>query len=169
MTSDNPATPLSDLPIFSTVLTPHRSLGPRGFLIFMTVLSMLSFTAGAIFWAIGAWPVFGFMGLDVALVYVAFRLNYRAARACQAIEVTRDSLTVRKVAADGRAAEASFNPYWARLEIDRKPEIGIVRMCIASHGRRLDIAEFLALPEREPFARALNAALAEARAAPTVG
>jgi uncharacterized membrane protein len=106
------------------------------------------------------------MGLDVALVYVAFRLNYRSARASEAIAVTREALTIRKVAADGRSAEASFNPYWARLEIDRKPEIGIVRMCIASHGRRLDIAEFLALPEREPFARALSAALTQARTAP---
>jgi uncharacterized membrane protein len=166
MTADNPAASPDDPPIFAMVLTPHRSLGPRGFLIFMAVFASLSFTAGAVFWAIGAWPVIGFMGLDVALVYVAFRLNYRSARASEAIAVTREALTIRKVAADGRSAEASFNPYWARLEIDRKPEIGIVRMCIASHGRRLDIAEFLALPEREPFARALSAALTQARTAP---
>jgi uncharacterized membrane protein len=169
MTADNPA-PTAALaeepPIFSTVLAPYRSLSPRGFLILMAAFGALSFTAGSIFWAIGAWPVIGFMGLDIALVYLAFRLNYRAGRVCELIEVTRETLTVRKVDADGRAAEARFNPYWARLLVDRKPELGIIRMSITSHGKRLDIGEFLPLPQREPLARALAGALAEARATP---
>ena len=33
-----------------------------------------------VFLLAGAWPVFGFFGLDVLLVYWAFRLNYRRAR-----------------------------------------------------------------------------------------
>jgi len=70
-----------DPEIFSAIITPHRSLGPRGFLIFMLCLGGLSFIAGVIFVSLGAWPVFGFFGLDVLLVYFAFRANYRSARA----------------------------------------------------------------------------------------
>ena len=33
----------------------------------------------------GAWPVFGFFGLDVLLIYWAFRLNFRAPRATEDI------------------------------------------------------------------------------------
>ena len=56
-------------PIFSAVLTPHRSLSPAGFLLFMLVLGGISFTTGMVFLLAGAWPVFGFFGLDVLLVY----------------------------------------------------------------------------------------------------
>ena len=55
------------------MLTPHRSLSPTGFLIFMAVLGGISFVTGMVFLLAGAWPVFGFLGLDVLLVYWAFR------------------------------------------------------------------------------------------------
>ena len=53
-----------DPKIFSALLTPHRSLGPTGFLILMACLGGLSFVSGIIFVSLGAWPVFGFFGLD---------------------------------------------------------------------------------------------------------
>ena len=62
------------------VLAPHRSLPPAGFLIVMLAFGGLSFVAGILFVLHGAWPVTGFFGLDVGLVYLAFRINYRSAR-----------------------------------------------------------------------------------------
>jgi uncharacterized membrane protein len=156
----------SEPPIFTTVLTPHRSLGRRGFLIVMTVAALMSSATGFTFWRLGAWPVPGFMGLDVAALYLAFRLSYRQARAAEEISVTRSWLTVRRVAADGRSAATGLNPYWARLEIDRHPEFGIVRMAIAWQNHRLAIGNFLGPQEREALARELSAALAAARSAP---
>jgi uncharacterized membrane protein len=126
----------------------------------------VSFTAGIAFWLIGAWPVVGFFGLDVLLIQQAFRLNYRAARAFEEVTVTRESLTVRKVSASGRVEEFGFNPYWARLEIDRRPDRLISRLRIASHGRRLDIGRFLGPNERESFSSAFSAALGKVRTVP---
>ncbi len=88
-------------PIFTAVLTPHRSLTPRGLAIVMGAIGVCSFITGTIFYVAGAWPVMGFMGLDVALIYVAFRLNNRQARAFEEISMTREALTVRKVSAAG--------------------------------------------------------------------
>ncbi|HXW48721.1 MAG TPA: DUF2244 domain-containing protein, partial [Xanthobacteraceae bacterium] len=51
-----------DPKIFSAVITPHRSLGPTGFLIFMLCLGGLSFFSGVVFVSLGAWPVCGFFG-----------------------------------------------------------------------------------------------------------
>ena len=68
----------------------------------------------------------------------------------------------------GRTSETGFHPFWARLEVDRHPEIGVTGLRIASHGRRLAIARFLGPQERESFATAFGAALAEARSAPAV-
>ena len=157
---------LDDAPIFAAVLTPHRSLGRRGFITVMSVLSVLSLIVGLIFWSIGAWPIPGFLGLDVVLVYAAFRLSYRQASATEEIRLTRSVLTVRRVSADGRSAETGLNPYWARLEIDRHPEFGVLGLAIAWQGYRLAIGRFLGPKEREKFAREFGAALALARATP---
>lgn len=162
MTSGNP----TDTPIFSAVLRPHRSLSPRGFMLVMLALVSCSFTAGLAFWAMGAWPVVGFMGLDIFLVQLAFRLNYRQARAFEEIAVFRDRLTIARTTARGETTASEFNPYWARLEVERHPEAGVTRLTIASHGKRLEVAGFLGPWERESFAAALAAALAEARALP---
>jgi uncharacterized membrane protein len=167
MTSGNVALPPAEAPIFAARLTPYRSLSPAGFNLLMMAIVAVTFAAGLAFWLIGAWPVVGFFGLDIVLIQLAFRLNYRAARAFEEIEVTRAALTVRKVTASGRSREFGFNPYWARLEIDRRHDRLISRLRIASHGKRLDIGSFLGPNERESFATAFSAALAEVRTAPT--
>jgi uncharacterized membrane protein len=161
MTSDNeqPREPT----IFSAVLTPHRSLGPTGFLILMSVFGGASFVTGMVFVMLGAWPVFGFLGLDVLLVYLAFRINYRAAKAYEEVRVTSSELTVRKVNRLGFAREWSANPLWVRLQQDVHEEFGVERLFLIFRGRRLAIAGFLSQEEKQSFAQALSQALFEAK------
>jgi uncharacterized membrane protein len=153
--------------LFSAVLTPHRSLGAVGFIVLMSLLSAVSFAAGIVFYLIGAWPVVGFLGLDVLLVYLAFRANYRAATAYEAVTMTPSELCVRKVSHHGAIAEWKLNPVWVRLDRQTHEEFGIERLFLVSHGRRLPIAGFLGPREKEAFALALSAALGEARRGPT--
>jgi len=155
--------------IFSAVITPHRSLTPRGFLVLMLCLGGLSFASGVLFVSIGAWPVVGFFGLDVLLVYVAFRANFRAARAYEEVTVTPSELTVRKVSHRGGVREFTLNPLWVRLERIVHQEFGIERLFLVSHGRRLAIAGALNPDEKASFASALTSALGEARRGPTRG
>ena len=159
--------PYREPPIFSVVLTPQRSLGPTGFLIFMLVLGALSFVTGMVFFVAGAWPVLGFCGLDVLLVYWAFRVNYRGARAYEEVTITPSELTVRKVSHHGRVREWTLNPLWVRLHRDVHAEFGIERLFLVSRGRRLPLAGFLSPPEKESFADALAAAIGEAKRGPT--
>jgi uncharacterized membrane protein len=153
--------------IFSAVLTPHRSLSPTGFLLFMLVLGGVSFATGMVFLLAGAWPVLGFFGLDVLLVYWAFRLNYRSARAYEEVTVTASELKVRQVSHHGRVSEWTLNPVWVQLDRVVHAEFGIERLFLVSHGRRLPIAGFLGAQEKESFALALSAALGEAKRGPT--
>jgi uncharacterized membrane protein len=147
---------------FSAVLTPHRSLGPKGFMVLMAAVCLVSFGTGLFFYLLGAWPVIGFMGLDVALIYAAFRLNFRALRRYETVDLTHDALTVTRVAPSGQSQSWSFNPYWVRLSV--KPRIGrSSELSIASHGQRLVFASFLTDEEREDFASALSSALSAAR------
>jgi uncharacterized membrane protein len=145
---------------------PHRSLRPRGFAMLMAVMAVMSSLTGIVFWRLGAWPVPGFMGLDVAALYVAFRLSYRQGQVAEEIRMTRSLLTVRRTAPDGRSASAGLNPYWARLEIDRHPEFGILRMAIAWQNHRLAVGSLIGPKERERFASEFTAALRLARAVP---
>src|ERR1700693_347010 len=161
MTADN-AFAGAESPLFKAVLTPYRSLSPAGFNAVMAVFVLGSFTIGLAFWLLGAWPVVGFCGLDIALLQLAFRLNYRSARMAEEIRLTRELLSVKKITASGFAVETGFNPYWARLEVDRHPAIGVTAVRIASHGRRPGIAPFLRRCAREASAAALAAALAKA-------
>lgn len=165
MTSDNAA--LTEPTLFSAVITPHRSLSRTGFRNLMLVLGGLSFGTGMYFLLKGAWPVFGFCGLEVLLVYVAFRISYRRARAYEQVTVTPSELTVRKVTHHGRMREWTLNPLWVRLDRVVHSEFGIERLFLVSHGRRLGIAGFLGPDEKATFASALNAALGEARRGPT--
>jgi uncharacterized membrane protein len=153
--------------IFSAVLTPHRSLSRNGFVILMLVMGVASFATGIAFLLAGAWPVFGFCGLDVLLVFLAFRLSYRYARAYEQVTVTPSELTVRKVSHHGRINEWTLNPLWVRLDRVVHEEFGIERLFLVSHGRRLAIAGFLGPQEKESFALALSAALGEAKRGPT--
>jgi uncharacterized membrane protein len=159
--------PRVDPALFAARLTPHRSLSQAGFLLLMAVLGGISFAAGMVFLLLGAWPVFGFFGLDVLLVYWAFRANYRDARAYEDVMVTTSELRVRKVSARGRVSEWVFNPLWAKLDYEIDEEFGLQRLYLVSRGRRLPIASFLPPQEKESFAAALAAAVTEAKRGPT--
>ena len=163
--SDNDA--LAEPKIFSAVITPYRSLGSTGFLVLMSSVGGFSFLAGMFFLMIGAWPVFGFLGLDVLLIYWAFRANFRAARAYEEVTITASELTVRKVSHRGGVREWTLNPVWVRLDRIVHEEFGIERLFLVSQGRRLSIAAFLGPDEKASFAHALSKALGEAKRGPT--
>jgi uncharacterized membrane protein len=159
--------PNSEPTLFSAVITPHRSLSRTGFLLVMLLVGSISFVGGVVFYVIGAWPVVGFLGLDVALLYWAFRANYRAAAAYESVTVTPSQLRVRKVSHRGAAREWTLNPLWTRIDRERHEEFGLLRLFLVSRGWRLLVAGFLAPQEKEGFAKALSAALAEAKRGPT--
>ncbi len=149
--------------IFSTVITPHRSLPRTGFLVLMVAFGAVSFAAGMVFLIAGAWPVFGFFGLDVLLLYWAFQLNYSHALAYEEVTVTPTTLTVRKISHRGRVREWALNPLWVRLEKVVHAEFGIERLFLVSRGKQLVIASFLGPDEKASFAQALGQALNEAK------
>ena len=150
---------------FAAVLSPYRSLSPFGFAILMSAVGVVSFFAGLHFYRLGAWPVTGFFGLDVALLYLGFKLNYRAGRARELVLLTADRLEVVRITPSGRRTSWTFNPYWARVLLEGDAVEDRTRLTLASHGRELAIGEFLSNEERGDLARSLGKALSEARTA----
>ena len=132
----------------------------------MMFFGAASFFVGLPFLLLGAWPIFGFMGLDALLLYWAFRANFRDARAYEDVRLTPLELQLAKVSAQGGRAEWRFAPAFVRLEQDVHAEFGLQRLSLVSRGRRVDVASFLGSEEKELFADAFSRALAEARRGP---
>jgi uncharacterized membrane protein len=168
MTASNDFDPGPPEPkLFSARLTPHRSLNRTGFVVLMAFLSAVSFVAGVAFWMMGAWPVFGFFGLDVLVIYWAFRINFRRALATEDIVVTASELRVRRVSHRGHVVEWVLNPLWVQFEQKSHAEFGIEKLYLVSRGRRVSIGNFLGPDEKASFAKALMAALQTAKRGPT--
>ncbi len=158
-------TPSTRAPLyFDARLTPHRSLSQRGFLILMTAVCGIGFIAGLAFFVIGAWPVVGFLGLDVILIYIAFRVTYWRARTYETLRLSREDLLIEHVTHRGQKRTWRFQPYWVQVLMDKSAD-NDSRLVLRSHGRSVEIAGFLPLAERADLAHALRNALARARAA----
>ncbi|WP_249123477.1 MULTISPECIES: DUF2244 domain-containing protein [unclassified Bradyrhizobium] len=153
--------------VFAARLEPHRSLNRTGFIALMVFVSIVSFVAGLAFLLMGAWPVFGFFGLDVLAIYWAFRVNFRRAAAYEEVRLTYGELRLRRVSHRGRSLEWTFNPAWLSLQQESFEEFGIEHLYLVSRGRRIGIASFLSPEEKGSFYNALTAALHEARRGPT--
>ena len=167
MTAGNDFEPHPQPELFSALLTPHRSLNRTGFVIVMGFVGVVSFAAGLAFLLMGAWPVFGFFGLDVLAIWWAFRVNFRRARASEEILITPSELRLRRTSHRGHVVEFVLNPLWVRLEQVVHEEYGIENLYLVSKGRRVSIGNFLGADEKASFAKALTAALQAARRGPT--
>ena len=155
----------ADTPFFKALLVPYRSLGRTGFYVLMGSMVAAWVFVVMVFYSMGAWPIIGFFGLDVAALYLAFRINYRAANVREEIALSRTSLNIRKVPPSGRVEEHSVNPLWTRFTVRRGPENMITDMSIEARGMRISIGSFLNPDDRESFASAFGQALATAKRA----
>ena len=141
-------------------LTPHRSLSREGFVILMSVIAGMNFAGGLFFYVIGAWPVIGFMGLDLALIWLAFRANFADARRAEHIEITAHELVLERIAERRSPQVYRFMRRWVRVELeeDRDREL-LGSLYLRFRGKRTEIASFLGAQERLALAQALKAAL----------
>ncbi|HTV32443.1 MAG TPA: DUF2244 domain-containing protein [Methylocella sp.] len=153
-------------PLFSARLQPYRSLNRRGFALLMVIFSSASLISTLPFAILGAWPVLGFMGIDVVIFYFAFRASFQAAKAYEDLEVTFFELKLAKVSASGERAEFLFNPCFVRLEQDQDEKLGTPRLTLVSRGKAVEIAAFLGPADKADLATDLSQALAEARRGP---
>ncbi|MEM7042341.1 MAG: DUF2244 domain-containing protein [Pseudomonadota bacterium] len=152
---------LSAPPAFQVVLYPNRSLGSAGFALLMGLVVLVSVLVGVGFALVGAWPVAGFLGLDVLLLYAAFRWNFRDASRADFIHLDDDSLSVRRIMPNGTAKEWHFETAWVQVVVEKK------RLLLRSHGKALAIGPYLTAEERSSLADALRDAIRSRRSGPS--
>ena len=149
----------ADPAAFDAILYPNRSLPNSGFIAVMTIVIAVNFTLGVYFFSLGAWPVLGFCGLDVFLVWLAFRLSYRQGRLRERVTLGSGYLHVSRVLPSGHETRWRLQPAWTRVFVDN-PEGHEARIRVVSKGRTLILGAFLSPPERAAFGARLRQEIA---------
>jgi uncharacterized membrane protein len=155
-----------DAPLFEDTLRPHRSLGRRGFRALMGAAFFATTALSIPFYLMGAWPIVGFLGLDVIAVYLAFHFNFRSARASEHFRLTYFELLFERVSATGARRAWRFAPAWVRLERIDDEDYGPQRLTLVSRGRSWRIGSGVGPERKAQFAGELSRALIEARRGP---
>lgn len=150
-------------PEFSAILTPHRSLSRTGFIWLIAFIAFTCATSALMFFALGAWPIIIFLALDVLIIWLAFKFNYRDGRKFEEIFMWPHKLIVRQVSASGQEKRHAFNPFWARFDVERHDEHGVIAMRLREQDRELEVGSFLNPDDRESFARAFANALSDVK------
>lgn len=140
-----------------TVL-PYRSLSKRGFKNLMLVVCFIFFSVGIFFWHIGAWPVFGFLGLDVFLLYYAFRINYKSGEIFETIKLIKQNLLITRNFPSGKKQTWNLEPYWTKVEI-LNPATHQHNLIIKSKNKVVSLGSFLNYNDKKILLKKIESAL----------
>jgi uncharacterized membrane protein len=144
------------------VITPHRSLSERGFIVLIAVVTIANCCSAAVFLAMGATLVPIFVAIDVIAVLIAFVASFRAAKRVERVLVTaRDVRVTHETPTSSRVVWESPTAFTrVAVEKDEERTVGVNLML---SGREIPVAIALSPRERGEFAEALQNAIWEAR------
>ena len=144
--------------LYEISLYPYRSLNKTGFFILMFSLGFVSFVAGIIFMIKGAWPVFGFFGLDVLLVYIFFKINFRSGKKKEILILTKNQLIIEFYNSKKISKTYYLNAHWLQIRLSKlKNEMS--KLKISSKNKSIIIGSFLRYQEKIDVVKSLKKAL----------
>jgi uncharacterized membrane protein len=147
-----------DRVLFEATLRPHRSLSRRGVGIVVACMFTASMVVTTLMYRLGAWPVIGFNGADIALAFFLLWLNIRAARAVEIITLSESGFVITHTDIHGRSETFALAPYWLNVVLEERPGT-VPRLLLAARGRQTEIARQLGDEPKRDLAAALTRAL----------
>jgi uncharacterized membrane protein len=148
-------------PVFEALIVPHRSLTPKGVLIVIVVMMVMSLSVAVRFGLLGAWPVVAFSLVEIPLIVLLLAMNLRRARASELIMLNAEALTIVRTDPAGRRKQVSLPSAWLRVELDAGR--GVPRVILSSHGRGCEVGAFLHEPDKLSLFKSLSEALHRVR------
>ncbi|QMV00075.1 DUF2244 domain-containing protein [Devosia sp. D6-9] len=150
-------------PLFAAKLTPYRSLSSRGQTVLIGVIAAMAAIPSMVFYSLGAWPIVGFMGLDVLGMWLALRWSNRQTRRFEEVTLWPNRLEVREVSPGGKQTTTAFDPHRTRLIVDRDYDEKTLALYLRNDGGDYELGSFLAASEKASFAKVFGTALRRAR------
>src|SRR3954462_2888580 len=140
---------MAETVLFSTLLRPHRSLSPVGFKWLIRAVLLANLLVALPMYWLGAWPIAGFCGLDVALLWWLFDRNYFDARLSETLTPTDRGLVVERVSPEGEREEHRLESYWLKFQAGG-------RLGLPPRRNRVVVGRFPAPDERAKVAAELQ-------------
>ena len=139
---------------------PNQSLTPKSLLLLMFLITIPASFIGVTFFILGAWPVLGFMGLEVLLIYIAFKVLFYKNKFYEHIILDREKLSIFFKKQNNTITKIELEPTWLQVQIENIYENEDI-LTISSHGKKIILANFLIPEERVKLAKKIRYGLRE--------
>jgi len=136
---------------FSLLARRNNSLSSAGRHLVFATLFAVSMGIAVAFAALGAWLILPFAGLEMGVLFLAFRYVDRRAADYERIAIDGDRVRIERLEV-GRMARHEFNRCWTRLVVARDGG----RLALRSHGREIEIGRYRDDAQRRALARELG-------------
>ena len=153
---------MDDLVFMDAEIRPNRSLSQRGFVVLITVVTVLNCAAAAVFIAMGAYLIPVFLGLDLVAIVVAFLVSFAAAKQIERVLVTDRQVRVFRETPTWRKLMWESPTAFTRVTLLTEDDHA-VDLRLALSGKEAQVAAALSPSERAEFAKALEDAIHRAR------
>jgi uncharacterized membrane protein len=144
--------------LFEAVVTPHRSLSQRGIFILLGCLGTASLSVTLLFWYLGAWPIAGFNGVEMAVAALLLRHHARSRRVREVLRLTSNEVQIDRFDINGVHTQASLPAAWLNVLLEEKPG-RVPGLFLTTHGHREEVARVLGESQKRDLAEALSGAL----------
>lgn len=152
-------TPRTEPVLFEAVCTPPSSFTRRGYRVLVGVAAAGAMLPAAIALSWGAWPVMGFLGIELVIVLAAIAWHARRnARVQEILLLEAGTLRIQRTDARGRREDHRLDPYWLRVQLEEDPT-GPTRLLLMQRRRSFEVGRSLGAEEKRSLAGALRDAL----------
>jgi len=134
---------------------PNNSLSQKGFYILMIFITLPSLFIGGMFFFMGAWPVLGFMGLELILIYIFFKILFYKNNFYEHITLDKRKFNIHYSNKNKIFNTIALEPTWLKVNIENKNKT----LVITTHGKTIELGKCLALKEKTNLAETIKSAL----------
>jgi uncharacterized membrane protein len=130
----------------------NNSLSSSGrLLVFGFILTVSLGIATGFFLILGAWPILPYAGMEMGLLYLAFRYMDRHAADYERITIRGSSVAI-EVHEGARVSRLELNRHWAKVVCEPDGR----RLALRSHGREIELGRHLCEERRLAMAQDLR-------------
>ncbi len=140
------------------ILKPNCSLSGRQVCLAFALIAAALLAVTLYFLFLGAWLVLPFAGLELLVLGIAVYCQYQWSKKQQLIEIDSENITA---SSDAKGTNRITIPKaWLRIKlVNGQSRWHPKRLILGSHGRFIEVGEFLVESEREELALKLKASL----------
>ena len=143
---------------FRLLIRPNCSLGVLAAWLMFGLFALVAVGIGTYMVMLGAWPVLPFLGLELALLAMAFVMLQKRARFFDLLVSEGDEVCVTK--RDGKGdRKQRFHRYWMQVRVASGPHWYPSKLLVGSHGQFTEIGAELTEEDRLKTATQLRGLL----------